>query len=223
MSKSLTAKQKRPRFQKRVRPMLSLQGPTRVVQSDWSLISGRLPFMNDPTEDNRIYEFTLNVTQDAVLNTSTTVPTFIGGVLGIGGFPGAASKLAVFDQYRIVEAQLWIVPQKSDTTAMWHSVIDYDNATNPTSLNQLQSYSNCHSTTFGLGHYHKWQPHVAVAAYRTGGVFTGFANEASPWLDSAYTDIQHYGYKIACEATPSGVISINTVLRIRVQFRNPFN
>lgn len=176
--------------------------------------------MNDPKIDNKVYRFTLNGFVNAAYATSITVPTFGAGFITLAGLDGSASKLAVFDQYRIIQLELWLIPQGTTPGSMWHSVVDYDNATAPTTLGQVRSYSNCHTTSLNNGHYHKFVPHVATAVYK--GAFSGFSNQARQWIDSANNDVQHYGWKVGFETTPGGVIGIDVLYRAVVEFRNPF-
>lgn len=191
----------------------------RPLTTDWSLQSGRVPHLNDPRVDNKVYTFTLNVTLDARYTTSASVPTLSGDAFSLNTFAGYSSKVAVFDQYRIRQLEAWIVPTEPTPSAMMHSVVDYDNATAPGSIAAVQAYSNCHSTTMQNGHYHKWVPHTAAAAYN--GAFTGYQNNTKAWIDSAYPNVTMYGLKIGFEITPTAV-PVNLVLRAVVDFRNPF-
>ncbi len=190
------------------------------VATDWSLTAGRIPHLNDPREDQKVYSFVMNVTIDGRYNTIGATPSFAGDAFSLNTFPSYATKTALFDQYRIRKLEIWIVPTVPTPGSMYHSAIDYDNQTAPTSINQVLSYANCHSSSMNSGHYHSWKPHTAVAAYK--GAFTGYQNVADQWIDCAYPDVTQFGIKVAFEATPAGTQEVNIMLRAHVEFRNPF-
>jgi hypothetical protein len=108
---------------------------------------------------------------------------------------------ALFDQYRIVGVEVLIVPQSNfvaaaatATAGMMHSVVDYDDATPLANEQNALDYQNCLTSSASDGHFRKFVPHAAVAAYS--GAFTSFTNVESPWIDAAYPSVQHYGLKV---------------------------
>jgi hypothetical protein len=137
----------------------------------------------------------------AWFTSSTTVPVYGSLTVTLNAFDIDNAISAVFDQYRIVQIETWLIPRQStaDTSSaspgMIISAVDVDDANAPTSYGQVTHYQSAVESAGIQGHYHRWQPHVAVAAYS--GVFTSFANEASPWIDMASDGVQHYGMKVA--------------------------
>jgi len=119
-----------------------------------------------------------------------------------------ADLSAVFDMYRIVGASVSFVPQVTQNitnTAYMprlFSVIDYDDAATPTSINQLLQYDSIVIGGPCRAHIRALDPHIAVAAYS--GAFTSFANLRNQWIDIASATVQHYGLKFACEAGLAG-------------------
>ncbi len=176
--------------------------------------------MNDPKLDNKIYSFTLTASIDSRYTTSTTVPTFVGDAFSLNTFPGYSTKTALFDQYRIKELEVWVVPTIPVPGSMFSTAVDYDNQTAPANMNGLLAYQNVHTSTMQNGHYHRWKPHTAVAAYK--GAFTGYQNVADQWIDSAYPDVTQFGLKAGFEITPSAAVPVNIVLRAKCEFRNAF-
>jgi len=128
----------------------------------------------------------------------------------------------IFDQYRIDEIEEWIFPSLIGNTTQAFSgllatVVDYDDATVLSTYAQAEDYTNCVHGPASEGHYRRFQPHVAIAAYS--GTFTSFSNVVAPWIDLASPSVQHYGLKAAVQ--PSGVaMGYSTVTRIHVSFRN---
>jgi len=154
---------------------------------------------------------------------STTVPTFTASSFTVGSLDQIASLTAVFDQYRVDEVELWLTPRCSSITAqgatpgLFSSVIDYDDANLLTTINQALDYDNVLTTSGITGHYRRFKPHVATAAYS--GAFTSFANETSPWIDAASTGVAHYGLKTAWGITTSATV-YDMIVRMHLSWRN---
>jgi hypothetical protein len=189
-----------------------------TVQSDWSLVSGRLPHMNDPREDNKVFKVTLNGTNSSLFTTSTTIPSGVGGLITSALFPNFSDFGAAFDQYRIMSIEVWIIPQTTNSTALLKSVVDYDNAAITLTQAYFDAYTNCHTTTLQNGHYRKFVPHIAMAAYA--GAFTSYANAAHQWIDCASTAVQHYGFKVYADITAAAAIPVEFFCRAKFEFRN---
>ncbi len=192
------------------------------ITDDWSLTAGKWPARNDVKQDNKPYNFIQTVTQESLVSTSTTVPTLFGTYFIISQLGDISCLTGLFDQYRIVQLEVWIVPQATSNNgnAIMKSVVDYDNASTPASISAVDNYQNCHTTSLNSGHYRRFTPHAAVAAY-TGGAFGGYTNMAAPWIDSASTNVQHYGIKLYLDAT-TAVVPVDLVTRFHVQFRNKY-
>jgi len=74
-----------------------------------------------------------------------------------------------------------------------YCVIDYDDASSLT-LATSQSAANVIKLSPGESLQRTFTPRIAVAAYNAS--FSGFANLADQWIDSASTSVQHYGVKL---------------------------
>jgi len=206
-------------------PMFAPLSNKQVQQTDWSLLSGRWPHMNDPHLDNTTYNFIETDTQVGLLNTSTSISQAFGTYSALNGVPNASNYAALFDQYRIVQVEIWIVPQIGgsggillNAGTLLKTVVDYDNTTTTATQAYFDDFANCHTTGIQSGHYRRYTPHVATAAYS--GAFTSFSNVPAPWIDTASNSVQHYGLKIYSDATPLGAISVDVITRYHLQFRN---
>lgn len=160
-----------------------------------------------------------------VLTGNASVPTFLGQSFNASSHVNQWSSFnTIFDQYRIVEIEAWIIPGMTGTTTTnnqtqsLYSVTDYDDAATPSSTDNLLQYTNVVVSPSTNGHYRRWRPHVAVATYS--GAFTSFANEVSPWIDVASGSVAHYGLKLGLDA--GAVISVQLYVRMHLQFRNVF-
>lgn len=104
----------------------------------------------------------------------------------------------------------------------FYTVIDYDDATVPTSISTLQQYTNVQITGANEGHYPVFEPHIAVAAFGA-SAFTQFMNIRSQWIDVGSTSVSHYGLKGGIDLTASaGDLRIDMRTRITFSVRNVF-
>jgi len=200
-------------------------------QSDslvWNVLNQNIPrFGSTGRFDNSIHNVIQTVKIGSVLSSSNTLPTFSGVYFTANAHISQFTQwAAVFDQYRITEIEIWLEPDVTNLSTVtnlglskFYSIVDFDDANTPVATSDLMQYSNVIVSGATTGHYRKWRPHVAMAAFQS--TFTGYANVASPWLDCASGDIQHYGIKMAMDALPSTLISVVVAtVRIWVQFKN---
>jgi len=182
-------------------------------------------FNNTLKKDNSVHRFIQTIDAGTVFTTSTVGPTFYSKFFQLADIAQQTSFTALFDQYRIDEIELWFQPQVSITNnaatfVNFYSVIDYDDAAVPTGLGQLQQYTNVMVTPISQGHYVRFKPHIAIAAYQ--GAFSGFENKGPCWIDAASPSVQHYGFKAGCNTTASPIINFNLIIRYHFSMRNLF-
>lgn len=193
-----------------------------ILTKTWSL-SDPWPKAGLKHPDNQIYRFVQETENQAWVTTSTVAAVFTTYAPVLSGVPLASSLTAVFDQYRIPTIEVWYVPRTAYGTGptvnygMVTTVVDYDDSSALTSTTQALAYSNACTTSGNQGHYRKFTPHVAVAAYS--GVFTSFANETAPWIDVASSSVIHFGWKAAHTATDQAYVW-DLVTRYVIEFRN---
>jgi len=195
---------------------------SRDVASTFSVVDRWSVGLNNYTPSNKPYAITQSVIATATLTSSTTLETFTSNLFRLSNIVNDASFQAIFDQYRITLIEFYLIPNTknlntSNDAGLLTSVVDYDDATNVSSVAQANLYPNAIITTGTIGHYLKFQPHTAVAAYA--GAFTSFTNVASPWIDIASDAVQHFGIKTAWTAT-SVVMTYNIDTRYHLEFRN---
>jgi len=197
--------------------------PSSRLPSDgktWSILSGPKPASRLPQRVNNVpYRIVQTYDAGSLLTTSTTTPTFASANFQLNNVDQVTSFQNLFDQYRIDFIELWITPQfaSNDTLSEYSSVIDFDDSGLLTSYAQASDFSNVVESSLSQGHYRRFKPHVAEAAYS--GAFSSFANAVSPWLDCASPSVQHYGLKTAFKAT-AVASSVNMVVRYHISFRN---
>jgi hypothetical protein len=156
-----------------------------------------------------------------VLTTSTSVPTFYGFFLAFDGVSDYASYQAVFDEFKIEQAEVWLTPNLTTSTAetigQSVSVIDFSDSKTPTTIAGLLEYSTAVVGPANHGHYHKFTPQVDMAAFQAGATF-GYATKAAPWLLLNNPSVQHYGVKFGVDAT-STAYSWDANVRLRICLR----
>lgn len=163
------------------------------------------------------------VTLPAYFASSATsgIPTYSSSVISLNQFTAPSTLLTVFDQYRFEQVEAWIECDAPNGTAAppeLYSAVDLDDGNAPTSLAKVQDHQGAIISGGLAGHYHKWKPHVAVAAFS--GAFTSYANEPAMWIDAASPGVEHYALKLAT-LSKGGSFSYTVVLRAVVSFRAP--
>jgi hypothetical protein len=200
-----------------VRSVSAKSKKSKSQDKTWSVLSMAFPNSGVPRQlDNRDYRICQEVDYGSVLATSATL--FAGNAVyfQLSAVVNYASFAAVFDQYRIDEVEVWLSGSLADP-ASFVTVIDYDDATAPTTEAALLNYQNAIVSTLNDGHYRRFRPHVAIAAYS--GAFASFANEVAPWIDVVSPNVQHYGVKLG--TNPTAAISTVTMrARLWLSFRN---
>jgi hypothetical protein len=152
--------------------------------------------------------------------TSTSVATFYSPGLNISALDQATQLAAIFDQYRVNEVEFWLIPQTLTYGGLGEiaSVLDFDDAAALTTFAQAEDYQNCVIDRASNGHYRRFKPHSAVAAYG-GGAFTSYSNVESPWIDCSSLTVAQYGIKFAANITVSA-LSYDIMIRYHLSFRN---
>jgi len=181
------------------------------------------------SSENKVFTI-VQTTNDYTLAQAAITPSFLSFNFSLDQLPQYTSWTAVFDQYKFDQVQVIIRPMYNAVglaslstvrVPQLFTVIDYDDNATPSTLAQLQEYSNCkiavQETTCCT-----FAPHMAVAAY-SGSAFTDFANLAPSWIDAASPDVKHYGVKMGCDPGVSGQTLLqawNVSVRYQISFRN---
>lgn len=132
----------------------------------------------------------------------------------------------LFDQYRILQAELMVMPRISQTidanvvsNPVIYTVPDYDGSA-VTTLTQMLEYSNCnvHDARVPFSITIR-RPRISVAAREAGsGAYTG-AMSTTGWLDCSDTDVEHNGIVIGVPSQPT-VTRWYLHARLHMEFRN---
>lgn len=197
----------------------------RKVKGDGKLFNsaGLPPFYKVPN-NNVPHKILQTFLTGSFLTTSTMGGSFVATSFSVSSLDQITSLQAVFDQYRIPLIEALLIPRlaanvtgATSNTGLCVTVVDYDDASNLSTVQAGLDYVNALVGSGLDGHYRCFQPHVAVAAYS--GTFTSFANEPSPWIDAASPAVAHYGLKVGCTATDTAY-TYDLVVRLHTEWRN---
>lgn len=186
--------------------------------------TGRPPLIRPPA-NNAEFRFVQSYEVFGWHTASNAAATFIGQYFTASSLDQISALTSVFDQYKIERIEVWIIPRISTVasnaganTGLFHTVIDFDDATALTTLGQALDYTNCTMSSGSDGHYRTWVPHAAVASYS--GAFTSYANVEAPWIDAVSTSVQHYGIKTAWSTCDLNTYTMDLVVRLHTAWRN---
>jgi len=175
--------------------------------------------------DNRVYRVVQTSSAGTVLTSLLAATAGLGRSFSDADILQFSSLAAIFDQWMMETVEIWLTPRGNATTpgygvdTQYYSVNDYDDDATPGGSAGLMQNQNCIMTSATNGHYRRFRPHIAVAAY--GGAFTKFLNSPSTWIDVASTGVKHYGLKVAIDATnANGDLALDLKIRITAAFRN---
>jgi len=171
-----------------------------------------------PVLKERPYSVILGAT--TTFTNNTTVPVF--PTINITGslFNDFAQYSNVFDKYRILEVEIDFicVNPTIDGNGLFVTVIDYDDDSALSSLNQALDYKNAYSCSTTTSFKRTFIPRISMAAYS--GAFTSYAEgKVGQWIDCASSGVLHYGLKTHLGASiPSTQYQL--IIRAHLQFQN---
>jgi len=167
---------------------------------------------------NKVHQFSRNY-EFNVLSMPTAVDTLGAIATSLSLLPTNTDFTALYDEYRIVQATSIWNPFGGLFAPTW-TAIDYDDSTNPASINALRQYETLMVSPSGHRFERTYTPKVAVAAYS--GAFTSFGNVQGMWIDSASTGVQYYGLKYALQADAANTGKWDVSVTVIVQCRSVF-
>ncbi len=155
----------------------------------------------------------------ALLRQSTASDVFASFAFALADIPNISSVSALFDRYRIDRVQfrlrsrnpaLFMMNQASPNYSATTPILalDRDDNTAPTTLSEIKQYSTCQAISACDSIDIVFEPSITPAAYG-GGVFSGYLiqTDQGEWLDSANTNVPHYGIKVGIPALVTSTTS----------------
>jgi hypothetical protein len=214
---------KLPDIDKQMSDYASMTGSTTVrIPEDYRQRRQNFALVQRPPKGWQTDITWVRLSYDTTLSTSTSVVAENNYYFTISGFENSSSYLAAFDQYCIYSITMGVAMQSSGstytTTVQFATAIDYDNITN-VGLGGIQafaSYNMCNlSQVTSL--VREVKPAIATVVNNSASAFNGNGISRA-WLDSAYTNIPHYGIRTLAKASSSSVvleISFSAIVGLR--------
>jgi hypothetical protein len=185
------------------------------------------PFSVPRTPDkvgNSVYR-TIQWAFHSTFTNSITTDTFYALSFKLTDLSNYADWLTVYDQYRIVNVEVHLIPTTYINTTvvtnrgvLW-TCIDYDDDTAFTSVNDIVQFNNAHvHINDGTRKLVVINPHVALGVNSGGLVASG--NVKSIWIDASSPNVNHYGFKAVMTTGAGGTLTYYVATRMIVEFRN---
>lgn len=160
-----------------------------------------------------VHRFKRSFYKEGALASDPTNDQFGGFVYSLQNLPSYTDFTTLFDQYRIDKIRVTFYPRQNVTNGTFpsptndtvqscqvFSVVDYDDGTAPTALDQLLQYQNL-KTTRGLQvHSRTFKPGVEIAQTNN-GTLAGSMVKKSPWLDATNALVWHNAIKVCLQNT----------------------
>lgn len=175
------------------------------------------PMFRQPRIGNHIYPFVRRLTSSDVSQVAGA-DTFKTYRFELNDVSDTADFTDLFDQYRFRAVRMEFRPRfnyanPGDVTVnrlpRFYSVIDYDDNTAPTLINQLREYQTCKETRWDQDHVRMIAPRIAVGVLDNAAI-SSLKNTKADWIDLAYLTVNHFGIKIAIEGGVAGQANLQS-------------
>lgn len=144
--------------------------------------------------------------QEALTSLSTVNYIAAAQLNYLNQLPSASEFSVLFDQYKIKKVE-WTYTPRFDSVALdasaspwtlprFYSVVDRDDASTPTQLNQLMQYANMKSQVFNKPVKISYVPGTANTVYGGGITTNAYGMKGPQWLDIVNGNVEHYGHKV---------------------------
>lgn len=141
------------------------------------------------------------------VNSSSAGNQFFGYSFNLTQLPNFAEFTSLFDAYRINKILVKFVPNHNSSdvgvTAQnipnFHSVLDYNDATAPASLNQMYEYANWKMTRGTAIHKRIFRPTTLDSVDTGSGAVSSSNPQWKQWINTGNANVNHYGLKVGIE------------------------
>lgn len=151
------------------------------------------------TKRQPVHYFKRMTYQSAVIINNTLNDTPFSSTFRLSDVPNASEFSNLYDQYKIRGIKWKLMVRSSDfasgiTAPKVFTVVDYDDATAPTNLNEILQYQNVKVSQFGNTHARYLKPKITP---QLGDLSTliNMRSVGTGWVDMANTNVPHYGIK----------------------------
>lgn len=163
--------------------------------------------------------------------TATSLGDVFGAyVFSLAQVPTPSDFTNLYDQYCIKFVKWMLIPRGNSSdvgTAATtgqnmgvFSVIDYDDNTTPTSIDELTEYQSMKMTRSNQYHTRAFKPKIRNAVIGSAGVIVNGNPKATEWIDCNSTTVPHYGIKYALQQLPNGSQIYDLKVTYYLSFKN---
>lgn len=165
---------------------------------------------------------------------SITSDVFQGLSFTLSQVPNNSEFTSLYDQYRINGIKWTLIPRgntaeltgapptvfQGQSTGIF-SAIDYDDATAPTSINQLCEYQNMKMTRATQMHSRYIKPRVNLQGITNAGTgAVGSTMNTRGWLDVSQINVPHFGLKLALQQSVNYNLTYDVKIDFYLAFKN---
>lgn len=172
---------------------------------------------------NKVYTFTKSFVYGTLVPTAT-LDSFAALAFSLDQCTGYTDIVNLFDQYRLVQAIVKIVPNQASFDHPIYTAIDYDDAAQPASVAAMLQYDTLRIQDAKTVIERVVNPCAPTEVYNS-SLQTGYAPKWGVWIDSAYPGVTHFGLKVLTPAIPGTTTSLfnNSSINIElvIQGRSP--
>lgn len=156
----------------------------------------------------------------------STVMDVVGAMqFQLNALPNYTEFTNLFDCYRINAIKVTLMPRANSAEAGTNqglvklfTVIDTDDATSPTNLQEVLQYENVKSSNSAYDHKRYLKPKIARSLYQAGGIAA--YGESTGWIDCSNPGVPHYGLKYVLQQLPAGAQSWDCKIKYYLSFKN---
>lgn len=178
----------------------------------------RLRFKKD-----KVYTFTKSFFYGN-LNPTATLDAFAGIAFSLDQTTGYTDIVNLFDEYRIVQAIVKIVPNQNSFDHPIYTALDYDDAGAPAGVSAMLQYDTLRIQSSSTVIERVINPCLAVQVYNT-SLQTGYSPKWGVWIDTQYPGVTHFGLKVltpAIAGTTTSLFNSSTInIELVIQGRHP--
>lgn len=140
--------------------------------------------------------------------TTGAVPVLFGQTFQLSDVPNATDFTNVFDQYKLAAVKVEVVSRTDTFTTGTPapnvlSIIDYNDATAPANIAEMQQYQSLRMTRGRARHVRYFKPKLVVDSANTSLNMRG-------WVSTSNSTVPHYALKWAFDASTATIYSLRT-------------
>jgi len=165
--------------------------------------------------------------------TGVSAPATSALLFTLNSVPNSADFTNLFDSYRILMALVSFMPFVTETNTSTqhpgfiHTVLDYDDATPLTTVQQAEQYSDTYKAFSLLTSFTRCLEPAPAQAIYNGVTTTGYSRAANgsrgPWMDSSAAGIEYFGLKYVTDGTLVATASAASAVKVELwcEFKSP--